>query len=164
MKLVRMKIAGYRSLVDVDFAVRPLTVLIGPNGSGKTSLLDAFTLLRYGAQGELSQALTQRGGLNAVLPRVEPKPLKAEFQLEFQDTPDGARLAYAVQLGVTAVAHEVLSETVARRSREGHEARYGQEGEQDNAGRTGNCRRRAWRLSRHSRDAATNGELRATQR
>ena len=121
MKLVRTKIAGYRSLVDVDFEVRPLTVLIGPNGSGKTSLLDTFTLLRSGAQGELSQALTQRGGTNATLPRIEPKPSKTQFEFDFQDSPDGARLVYAVQLGATAVAHEVLDETIKRRSPEGDE-------------------------------------------
>ena len=34
-----MKIAGYRRLFDVEVELRPLTVMIGANGAGKTSLL-----------------------------------------------------------------------------------------------------------------------------
>lgn len=43
--LKRVKIQGYKSLVDVEVHLQPLTVLFGPNASGKSNLLDALQLL-----------------------------------------------------------------------------------------------------------------------
>ena len=41
----RVFIKGYKSLRDVDLILSPLTVIIGPNASGKSNLLDALGLL-----------------------------------------------------------------------------------------------------------------------
>ena len=41
----RIKIQGFRSLVSVDVPVRPLTVLIGKNDSGKSTFLKAVARL-----------------------------------------------------------------------------------------------------------------------
>src|SRR5260370_32981929 len=43
--LKRVKIQGYKSLVDVEVQLQPLTVLFGPNASGKSNFLDALQLL-----------------------------------------------------------------------------------------------------------------------
>lgn len=43
--LKRIKIQGYKSLVDLDFNLEPLCVLVGPNASGKSNFLDALQLL-----------------------------------------------------------------------------------------------------------------------
>jgi len=43
--LKRVKIQGYKSLVDVEVTLQPLTVLLGPNASGKSNFLDALQLL-----------------------------------------------------------------------------------------------------------------------
>jgi len=43
--LKRIKIQGYKSLVDVEVHLEPLTVLFGPNASGKSNFLDALQLL-----------------------------------------------------------------------------------------------------------------------
>ncbi len=40
-----IEIEGFRSLRSVRFELRPLNVLIGPNQSGKTNILDALDLL-----------------------------------------------------------------------------------------------------------------------
>ena len=41
----RIHVQGFRRLRDVDLPLHPLNVVIGGNGSGKTSLLDVFSLL-----------------------------------------------------------------------------------------------------------------------
>jgi predicted ATPase len=46
----RVKIQGYKSLTDVEFEPKPLTVLIGPNAAGKSNVLDALQLLSRIAQ------------------------------------------------------------------------------------------------------------------
>lgn len=43
--LKRVKIQGYKSLADVEINLQPLSVLFGPNASGKSNFLDALQLL-----------------------------------------------------------------------------------------------------------------------
>ncbi|MYG05399.1 AAA family ATPase [Candidatus Poribacteria bacterium] len=45
--LKRIKIRGYKSLVDLELNLRPLSVLVGPNASGKSNFLDALQLLSH---------------------------------------------------------------------------------------------------------------------
>jgi len=62
-----ISIKGFRRLADVQLEMRPLCVLIGANGIGKTSLLDVFSLLASSAQGSLNAALSELGGLSALI-------------------------------------------------------------------------------------------------
>ena len=63
----RLRVKGFRRLADVEFDLRPLTVLIGANSVGKTSLLDVLTLLARSAQGALSATIAEYSGLGAIL-------------------------------------------------------------------------------------------------
>ena len=55
--LKRVHVKGYKSLVDVELSLEPLTLLIGPNAAGKSNLLDALQLLAGLATGKtLEQA------------------------------------------------------------------------------------------------------------
>ena len=38
--LKRIKIQGYKSLVDLELNLEPLCVLVGPNASGKSNFLE----------------------------------------------------------------------------------------------------------------------------
>ena len=61
-----LSIHGFRRLQDVQLALHPLSVMIGANGSGKTSVLDVLSLLASSARGELGKAMTDLGGLTSV--------------------------------------------------------------------------------------------------
>jgi predicted ATPase len=52
----RLKVNGYLSLVDADIRFRPLTVLLGRNGAGKSALLDALERLGSYARGGAERA------------------------------------------------------------------------------------------------------------
>jgi len=54
-----------RLLLAID--LNSLTVLIGPNGSGKTNLLDFFQFISESVQEQLANAVTRRGGINTLL-------------------------------------------------------------------------------------------------
>jgi predicted ATPase len=43
--LTRLKIKGFKNLVDVDISFGPFTCIAGPNGSGKSNLFDVIKLL-----------------------------------------------------------------------------------------------------------------------
>ncbi len=43
--LKRIKISGYKSLINLDVKLEPLSVLFGPNAAGKSNFLDALLLL-----------------------------------------------------------------------------------------------------------------------
>ena len=54
--LKRIKIQGYKSLIDVEINFEHLAVLVGPNASGKSNFLDALQLLSQMATSETLKA------------------------------------------------------------------------------------------------------------
>lgn len=63
----RIEIVNFRRLACLKLELRPLSVLIGANSSGKTSVLDAFSLLAQSARGRLKETLSDLGGIAANL-------------------------------------------------------------------------------------------------
>ena len=62
----RLAVRNYRSLKDVDVGLRPLTVLVGENSTGKSNLIDVLRFVRDALTSGFPQALEQRGGMNAL--------------------------------------------------------------------------------------------------
>jgi len=57
--LERLKVRGFKSLVDVEIVFPQLAVLFGPNAAGKSNLLDSIQALsRIGTSRTISEALT----------------------------------------------------------------------------------------------------------
>ena len=71
----RIKISGFRRLLSVELPVRPFMVLIGANGVGKTSFLDALSILSASASGNLNSMLSQFGGITSLLTRGKSEDL-----------------------------------------------------------------------------------------
>ena len=62
-----LSIQGFRRLRDVTLPLRPLSVMIGANGTGKTSVLDVLSLLASSADGKLAASLSELSGLGSVI-------------------------------------------------------------------------------------------------
>lgn len=60
-QIEHISIKGFRRLNAVDIEMRPLTVLIGANGVGKTSFIDVLTLLSRSASGKLQSQISDMG-------------------------------------------------------------------------------------------------------
>ncbi|MBI5141728.1 MAG: AAA family ATPase [Nitrospirae bacterium] len=67
--LKKIKIQGYKSLIDVDVTLQPLSVLFGPNAAGKSNFLDALQLL--------SRIAVSRTLKEAFEPPYRGKPLES---------------------------------------------------------------------------------------
>ncbi len=78
VELARIRIKGFRRLLDVDLELRPLQMVIGVNGSGKTSLLDAVAVLAAAARGQMARKLSESGGITDVLTRDRATALELE--------------------------------------------------------------------------------------
>jgi predicted ATPase len=61
--LNKLTLKGFKSIESLlDFELRPLNVLIGANGAGKSNFVDFFRMLRAMAEGSLGRFVTERGG------------------------------------------------------------------------------------------------------
>lgn len=96
--LERVVLRNYKSIGFCDVALRPLTYLVGVNGSGKSNFLDALHLVRDALNGSLDNAMNERGGLGEIRRRSSGHPTHFTIRLEFR-LPDGRRGWYAFNVG-----------------------------------------------------------------
>ena len=65
--LERVHVRGYRSLRDCVLRLAPCTLVVGPNGSGKTNLYCAMQLVADAADGRLGGSIAEEGGMQSIL-------------------------------------------------------------------------------------------------
>lgn len=106
-RITKIRITGFRVLRDVTLELDGLTVLIGDNGTGKSTLLDAFELLRLFAKPQVMvmDMLSAHGGLPELLARGA-RHLGMELTIEG----DGPRIVYGVTLGLTGGSASIHKE------------------------------------------------------
>lgn len=114
-KINRIKVSGFRRLLDMDLPVRPLMVLIGANGVGKTSLLDAFSLLSASAAGGLNSKLSEFGGVASVLTRERTDKVSLLVDM---DVSGHKPLEYDLSLIPKGVGYSISREVLSQ-AREG---------------------------------------------
>ena len=107
----RIGIEGFRRLNDVDIEMRPMMVLIGANGVGKTSFMDALSLLAASARGSLNQHLNDLGGVADVITRgrLGEIALRAEM-----DIPNYEPLQYNLQLAPRGQTYSISQEALTQ--------------------------------------------------
>jgi predicted ATPase len=115
--LNRIEIENFRSLKAIDLELTPLTVLIGPNGGGKSNFLDVFELLSEGSKGFLSDAIAKRGGFDSIRFRGA-KEDKIFFKLEYPPIgvfkEEQKNISYKIQLRSVGTGVSIPFEQLAR--------------------------------------------------
>src|SRR6266566_719430 len=96
--LRRVRIRGYKSIAFCDVQLRPLTVLVGRNGSGKSNFLDALAFLQDASYWWFARAVGSPGGFQSLLflGADEPRTITFELTLEFID---GRHAEYGLEIG-----------------------------------------------------------------
>ena len=67
----------------------PMTIVVGANGSGKSSLIDVFAFLKDALTQNVATAVAQRGGFRELVSRGQAGPI--EITMKFRER--GGRLA-----------------------------------------------------------------------
>ncbi len=98
-RLQRVRLAGYKSIREMDLALGRINVLIGANGAGKSNFASFFRMLNFAMSESLQVFIGQAGGASSLLYYGPQETPFMEVELEFQ-TREGinyyaARLAYA---------------------------------------------------------------------
>lgn len=109
-----IKIDGYRRLFSVEVEMRPLTVIIGANGVGKTSLLEIFSLMAASANGQLQSKISDLGGLSEMMTRDKADSLAIALAMS---VPGGyAPLDYYLKLDPKGQFYEIGVETLTQKN------------------------------------------------
>lgn len=84
MYLSSLKVQHYKSLDDVTVNFAPdVTVVVGPNGVGKSNFVDVLRFLRDAVTGDLEHAVTKREGIQRLLQTYKTKPYKISIESSF---------------------------------------------------------------------------------
>ena len=108
-QLTQMNITGFKRLFSVEMEMRPLTVMIGANGVGKTSVLEVFSLLSASAKGQLKKLLSQFGGIQDILTSDKAEAARFKISME-RPTP----LSYSLTLNLKGMSYEIGSESLTQ--------------------------------------------------
>lgn len=80
--LRRVRLRHFKSIAQCDVALRPLTVLVGRNGAGKSNFLDALHFVADSLDTSLDHAVKSRGGIDEVRRRSTGHPHNFSIELE----------------------------------------------------------------------------------
>lgn len=65
--LSRIKVKGFKSIKSLDLAMKPINILLGTNGSGKSNFISLFKFLNKLASNGLDTYVSKNGGANALM-------------------------------------------------------------------------------------------------
>ena len=89
-RLNKIKVSGFRSIESAELEFRPLNVLIGANGAGKSNLIAFFKLVNELMAGRLQEHIGTTGRATGNLhfgPKVTPQ-MTAEMEFEVENGTD----------------------------------------------------------------------------
>jgi predicted ATPase len=98
MIISRLVLKNWRNFRAFDVSFSDRVIIIGPNASGKSNLLDAIRFLRDIAHpgGGLQRAITQRGGLSRVCCLAARREPDVEIEVELSEGGSAPEYKYAI--------------------------------------------------------------------
>jgi len=107
-RLRRLRVAGFKSIRELDLELGQINVLIGGNGAGKSNLVSFFRMLNSMMAEGLQEYVGTSGGANSLLHYGAARTPQLEAALEFETDGEG-RTTYNMRL--TWAAPDTLNPT-----------------------------------------------------
>ncbi len=119
-----LRIKNYRALRDIELKqLKPLTVFLGANGSGKSTIFDVFAFLSECFTFGLRQAWNNRGGIKELRTRGCDGPI--ELELKYREKPKTPIITYHLSINENADGPIVETEWLRwRRGSRGKHIRF----------------------------------------
>ncbi len=95
--VLSLEVRNYRSIRALTVPLGPVTVIVGPNASGKTSLYRSLELLQVAARGGLARSIAAEGGMPSVLwagERKDKGPVRMGVEVAMRDFCYGLTLGH----------------------------------------------------------------------
>lgn len=119
MQIESIKIKNYRLFRDAEMKnISRLCVLVGANGTGKSTLFDVFSFLKDALSMNVGKAVTKRGGYKELASRGfahEPIELTMQFRLEI--TGYERLVTYLLKIEPDATGRAVVAREILRYKR-----------------------------------------------
>ena len=96
-RIAKVWAKNFRSIESAELELGPLTVLVGPNASGKSNLIDILGFLGDAARLGLETAITRRGGIDSI-GRKSPTGRVLGPEIGYRYISDWGTLDYSVSL------------------------------------------------------------------
>ncbi len=106
--ITHLKIQHYKSIENLDLELSNLAVFVGPNGTGKSNLLDAARLIRDAAVSGLDQAISERHGIDSLRQWSPSRPYHMSFEVRLGNRFGHGDLSFT--LASSRGNHQVLRE------------------------------------------------------
>lgn len=110
MKIQEIEIAGYRSIDDLRLELSNVTVLVGPNGCGKSNIYQSINLIAAAANGTFARRIAEEGGMQSILwaglRRKQEQP-RTTLRVRFD------QLTYFIEFGVIPASERMAGMNAA---------------------------------------------------
>lgn len=118
MRIKQIDIKNYRLFKDVTLSDLPqLVVVVGANGTGKSTLFDVFSFLKDALTQNVASAVAKRGGFRALVSRGHTGPI--EIAIKFRES-QGRLATYVLSVGLDDSNRTVVDREVLRYRRGQH--------------------------------------------
>lgn len=108
-RIVGLKVKNFRVLKDIELRdLTPLTVLLGQNGSGKSTIFDVFAFLSECLETNLHSAWDKRGGMREIRSRGTDGPV--EIEIKYRETANTPLITYHLSIDDYGNGPEVAEE------------------------------------------------------
>ena len=98
-----ISVRGFRSIGSVEnLQLRPINVLIGSNGSGKSNFVEVFSFLQETRSGHLQSYVIRAGGADSILHFGSKRTDKLDIRISFETDTEGLFNQYEMTLAPTS--------------------------------------------------------------
>jgi predicted ATPase len=114
MFLESVSIRHFKSLDDINVRFTPITVIVGPNGVGKSNFVDALKFFRDIARDGLDHAVSSREGIDRIRQTYKSRPFNIGLDLDFEGKkPELGTTRYGLVLSGKEGDYRVESESAS---------------------------------------------------